>query len=71
LTSGTVGNYSVPELEFPGGGRFCKTKTFGEMFEAEWELLEEWEWEGGRGDLRENPFHGGGADIFWNYIVIF
>ena len=25
---------------------------------------------GGRGDLRKNPFRGGGTDIFWNHTIL-
>ena len=27
-------------------------------------------WGGGGGGDRENPFHGGGKVIFWNYVVL-
>ena len=28
-----------------------------------------WDFQRGGGDLRKNPFHGGGKDIFWNYTI--
>ena len=45
-----------------GGGGFCKTKKLKEMYKAKLEFPEGW-----RRDLRNNPFLGGGMDIFWNY----
>ena len=28
-----------------------------------------WNFQGGWGGLRKNPFHEGGMDIFWNYTI--
>ena len=28
-----------------------------------------WSFQRGGGVLEKNPFHGGGMDIFWNYIL--
>jgi len=43
---------------FLGGGGFCKTKKFKEMYEAQSEFPEGW------GGLRKISFRGGGMDIF-------
>ena len=50
-------------LEFPGRWGISETKTFKEMYQAQWEFPE------GLGDLEKNPFHRGGMDIFWNYTL--
>ena len=53
-------------LELPGGGGFCSAKKFKEMYEANnWNFQRS----GGGGSLRQNPFYGGGMDIFWNYTI--
>ena len=49
---------------FLGGGRFCRAKTFKEMYEAQVKFPEGW------GVLEKNPFPGGGMDIFWNYTML-
>jgi len=51
------------DWNFLGGGEFCKTKKFKEMYEAQTEFPEGW------GDLKKIPFHGEGIDIFWNYTL--
>ena len=30
----------------------------------------DWNFQRGGGGLRENPFHGGGMDNFWNQIIL-
>ena len=45
-----------------GGG--YETKTFKEMYGAFLEFPEGW------GGFRQNPFHEGGLDIFWNYTLL-
>ena len=42
---------------------FCKAKKLKEMYETNFKFPEGW-W-----GLRDNPFHGGSMDIFWNYTV--
>ena len=52
------------DWNFLGGGGFCKTKKFKEMYEAQLEFPEGW------GGVRKNPLRGGGVDIFWNYTML-
>jgi len=52
------------DWNFLGGGGFCKTKKFKEMYEAQLEFPEGW------GDLGKIPFCGEGMDIFWNYTMM-
>jgi len=54
------------DWNFLGGGGFCKTKKFKEMYEAQAEFPEGWE----GGGLRQILFRGGGMDISWNYTLI-
>jgi len=47
-----------------GGGGFCKTKKFKEIYKAQLIGISR-----GVGSLRQNPLFGRGMDIFWNYTI--
>ena len=49
-------------LEFPGGGGSIRPENLKKCMKLNWDSR-------GVGDLRKNPFCGGGMVIFWNYTL--